>query len=267
MTLYIIISALCIMLASLAGGIFTSQRLGTFLHKNLPYLITFSIGVFITITWGLFSEAFEHNGFWLSTLTAMLGALFIKLAAHLIPNAHHHHDTPDDHTHSKIDARHILLGDAIHNLGDGLLLVPAFLVSTSVGIATALSIFIHEFVQEVSEFFILKQAGYTTKQALVRNFIVSTTLLIGVGLSLAISHVEVLEAPLLSFAGGGFLYIVFRDLLPNTHEAIQKRGGSMKHLYALIFGFIIMFGVGILVPHTHEEHEEDAHTEALSETL
>lgn len=252
------------MLASLAGGIFTSQRLGTFVHKNLSYLITFSIGVFLTITWGLFSEAFEHNGFWITVITAILGALFIKMATHLIPNAHHHHDTPDDHSHSKIDARHVLLGDAMHNLGDGLLLVPAFLVSTSVGIATAISIFIHEFVQEISEFFILKQAGYSTRQALIRNFMVSTTLLIGIGLSLIISQIEVLEAPLLGFAGGGFLYVVFRDLLPNTREAIQKRGGSMKHLYALIFGFTIMFGVSILAPHTHEEYKEENSAKILS---
>ena len=67
------------------------------------------------------------------------------------------------------------MGDAIHNVHDGIILVPAFLVSPVVGFGTALAILFHETVQEIAEFFILLGAGYSIKKALLLNLIVSTT--------------------------------------------------------------------------------------------
>lgn len=147
----------------------------------------------------------------------------------------------------------MMLGDAVHNIGDGLLLVPAFAVSTQAGIAAAVAIFFHEFVQEISEFFVLKQAGYSTKEALGKNFIVSSTILIGVFLSLTLSSVDGLADLLIPFAAGGFLHVILRDLIPHAVRSVKRHGKSHIHVASLILGATIMLGMTLAFPHGHEE--------------
>lgn len=252
-----LIAALAVMLASLAGAVFIRKELGRWMHRYLRYLVTFSAGVFLAIVFHLIVEVFHEAAdvSWVSLVGWIaFGALLVEVLSHLIPGAHHHHgETEHDHTHSHIDARRMLLGDAMHNVSDGLILVPAFLADIRIGIATALGIFIHELVQEVSEFFVLKEAGYTVKQALVRNFIVSSTILVGVGLSLAAVEIESLEMPLIAFSAGGFLYIILRDLLPHSVHSIRKGNNFAKHIAAGILGVLVMFGITALIPHEIEE--------------
>ena len=163
----VLIAAFVIMLASLSGILFVWKRLGRWTESNIRYLATCSIGVFTVIIVGLFGEALEHQSAWNVALYALAGLAAISITVKLIPNAHHHHEG-GDHDHSPIDARRMLLGDAVHNIGDGLLLVPAFAADLHAGIAASIAIFFHEFVQETSEFFVLKQAGYSTGQALAK---------------------------------------------------------------------------------------------------
>ena len=267
MILYPLCAALLIMLASLSGVVFASKKLGGWMDRNLALLITFSIGVFSVITWGLFVEVFEHTS--LLLVSALVGMVFVRLSSYIIPDAHHHHEVSPDHEHSKIDARHLIMGDAIHNIVDGMLLVPAFLIDIRIGIATTVGILLHEIVQEVSEFFIMKRAGYTTKQALTYNFIASSTILIGVILSFALSQVEFLEAPLIGFAAGGFLYVILRDLIPHTIQTIRKHGKMHFHAEAVLCGLIVMIALNAIIPHSevHEKVESGAHTETNEETI
>lgn len=252
-TTYTIIAGVVIMLASLSGVFFIGQNAGTWIKKNLKYLVTLSAGVFIAIVYGLLSEVIGHGETpWYSILGWIaLGVVVVEVLSRLIPKAHHHHgDHGDDHTHGKLEARRMLLGDAMHNIADGLLLVPAFIADIHLGIFTAFAIFAHELVQEISEFFVLKEAGYTNRQALLRNFIVSGTIFIGVALSLLAKSVEALEIPLLCFAAGGFIYIVLRDLLPHTVSNIKKEKSSVaKHIAVGLVGILIMMLVGRAVPH------------------
>lgn len=254
---YSLIAALAIMLVSLSGIVFTARRMGGWMEKNLPLLATFSIGIFAVVTWGLFSEALEHGAGLVVVLSVIAGATLVKLLSTLIPEAHHHHDPHTDHGHSKIDARHIIMGDAVHNIGDGLLLVPAFIADVQLGIATASGILLHELVQEISEYFILRESGYTKKEALIRNLFASATILIGVFLSAVLSSVEVLEAPLIGLSAGGFLYILLRDLVPHTLSSITHKGKGEKHIQALVLGVLIMLGVNAILPHSHEEHHDE----------
>ncbi len=252
---YPLIAAFIIMLASLSGIIFASRRLGGWMEKNLPFLATFSIGIFAVIAWGLFEEALEHGNGIAVLISVGLGALLVKVLSTLIPKSYHHHEPHPEHEHSKLDARRIIMGDAVHNIGDGLLLVPAFLADTRLGIATAAGILLHELVQEISEYFILRESGYTMKEALVRNFFASATIFLGVALSASISTIESLETPLIGLSAGGFLYIILRDLVPHTIWSIKKKGRGERHVQALVFGVLIMLGINTILPHS-EAHED-----------
>ncbi len=253
---YIGFSALTIMLASLAGAFFTWKVLGDWLAPRLRYMVALAAGVFTVIIFGLGEEAL-HEGISYEILIAfVIGALFLETLTRLVPKGtHHHHGPHPEHHHTPIDARRVMLGDAIHNVHDGLALVPAFLVSPVVGFGTAAGILLHEVVQEISEFFILREAGWSAKKALVWNFAVSATILAGIGLSLTLVEIEEIGHLLVPFAAGGFTYILLRDLLPSiiSHAKHEKR--ALSYAFAFLIGFGIMPTVSLVAP--HETHEED----------
>ncbi len=230
--IYSLSAAFLIMLMSLIGIIFVSKKLANLLEKNLHYFVSFSAGVFLYVSFHLIEETLEMS----TTLTygllfVLIGIVLFYLLDKIIPESHHHHTEADgQHNHNRLGAKKMLIGDGIHNIGDGLLLVPAFIISPVMGLITAIGILIHEFIQEVAEFFVLRQAGYTTKEALVRNFAVSSTILIGLLLGWTLIQIEGLLAPIIGLAAGAFLYIVFIDLIPTIFPFYQKN----KRVFVLL---------------------------------
>ncbi|OHA58946.1 MAG: hypothetical protein A2571_01050 [Candidatus Vogelbacteria bacterium RIFOXYD1_FULL_44_32] len=250
MTIEILIASAFIMLASLAGVIFVWLKLDNLVKNNLVYLATFSIGIFAVITYSLFEET-KHLGLNLVELISLVVASFaiLELASHLIPEAHHHHEIEHSHTHNQVDARRMILSDAIHNIGDGLLLVPAFLASPLFGFSATLGIFLHEVVQGISEFFVMREAGLGAKKALFINLFTSSTILIGVVLSLYLASTEKLIAPLVALSAGGFFYVIVRDLIPHTTKNIRRHGNTKWHILALACGLALMIGFNTIFPH------------------
>ncbi|MFM2424098.1 MAG: hypothetical protein RLZZ70_487 [Candidatus Parcubacteria bacterium] len=277
MELQIIGAGLLVMLASLSGVLFTHKVAARFLTNNLSYLVSFSAGVFLVTSGALALEVFELAD------TALMAVLLIGLGyvlawglEYLIPDTHQHHDPECDHDHhhgNKKSARKLIVGDAVHNVADGIILVPAFLVAPALGVAVTVSILIHEALQEVSEFFVLKQAGYSTKRALLINFLVSSTIFIGIGLSyLAVVNHD-LEVLLLALAAGFFLHVVLHDLIPKPHHHADS-AGFVKHAAVLLVGLAVMSLVAFAIKdehvhgagdhHDHDEathHEEEHHDE------
>src|SRR5690606_11695982 len=108
----------------------------------------------------------------------------------------------------------ILTGDTIHNIADGLVLVSAFSVSNEFGFFVTISILIHEIIQEISEYFVLRDSGFSRKKALSFNFLSSLSIFIGIFIGYVLIQNEIIQAVLLGFSAGIFLHIVFHDLLP-----------------------------------------------------
>jgi zinc and cadmium transporter len=270
MLLEILLAAVVVMLASLIGVLFVGKVARQFLEERLSYLISFSAGVFLVTAGALTLEVFEiyESLVGIGVAFILMGYALAWLLESMIPETHHHHDPACGHGHGK-GARKLMVGDAIHNIGDGIILVPAFLVSPALGIAVTASIFIHEALQEVSEFFVLKQAGYSTKKALCINFAISSTILIGVALSYLALASHDLEGVLLAVSAGFFLHVVLHDLLPKRAEH-ETAGVFTKHLIVLAIGLVLMASVNYIlrashahgdVPEVHnEEHETEDHT-------
>jgi zinc and cadmium transporter len=61
----------------------------------------------------------------------------------------------------------ILVGGAVHNLIDGVVIGAAFAESTSLGVAAAVAVIAHEVPQEVGDFAILLDSGFGRARALV----------------------------------------------------------------------------------------------------
>lgn len=254
-----LVAGMVVMLASLSGIIFIQKTAQNFLETRLSYLISFSAGVFLITAGGLALEVFE-----LATSVAV-GALLIGVGyilawgIHaLLPETHHHHDPLCEHKHG-VAAKKLIIGDSIHNIADGVILVVAFSASPALGIAATVSIFIHEALQEVSEFFVLRQAGYSIKKALFVNLAVSSSILIGIALGYFALATHELEILLLAISAGFFLHVVIHDLLPKRshHEDMTT---FFKHILIVVVGAVLMGSIANYLSEGHS-HEEGEHNE------
>jgi zinc and cadmium transporter len=251
--LEIIIAGLVVMAASLAGILFTNTFAKSYLDRNLPFLLAFSTGVFLVTAGLLTLEVFHIMETPLMAISLIAaGYLCATALQYLLPESHHHHG---DDCANTAGAKKVIVGDAIHNITDGIILVPAFLASTGLGIMVVVSIFIHEVLQEISEFFVLKRAGYSTRKALSINFAVSSTIFIGIAIGLMSLSSELLEGVLLAISAGFFIHVVLHDLIPEMKQSKSARG---KTIIMLLLGVALMLGVNFAIgeTHVHGEHEE-----------
>ena len=84
------------------------------------------------------------------------------------------------HCHMPITAKHVhhvgimsLVGDALHNFIDGVIIGASYLISIPAGIATTIAVIFHEIPQEIADFGVLIHSGFTKKKALLFNFLTS----------------------------------------------------------------------------------------------
>ena len=232
------------MLASLAGVVSLWGSLGGLIERNLGFLASLSAGVFVVVVFRLAQEALEHAGSPAWGLGWILaGALGAWALFKFVPVLHTHvgHEAPNP--------RRLLLADGLHNIGDGIFLAASFAASGALGGAAALSVFVHELVQEISEFFVLRRGGYGVKKALLLNLLVSASILVGaVGGYFFLTQFEVLEAPIIGLSVGVFLVVVLGDLIPHSlrHSRLSH---ALLHLLWFAGGLLLMIMISLLVGH------------------
>ena len=134
-----------------------------------------------------------------------------------------------------------LLADGLHNFIDGLLIGTSYLVSIPVGLGTTLAVLMHEIPQEIGDFGVLIQAGFTRKDALGLNFVLALLAVAGAVVALwAGQYLHGLPIVILPLTAGGFIYIAGSDLVPELHKERQP----MRSLLQLI---AIGCGVGLML--------------------
>lgn len=249
----LIITSLVVMLVSLSGVVFLWSYLRRLLEGNLHYLVSFAAGVFAVVSVILLWRSFHISGEPVVALGSFLLGFLAIHALHIIfPESHHHHAHECEQCetgHTRSEAIRVLASDALHNIGDGLLLAPAYIADISLGVAATIGVLVHEMVQEISEFFVLRESGYTIPQALLRNFLVSATILIGsIGGFFIASH-DAIIAILVGIAGGGFLHVVTLDLLPNSFQKTRTARQRRRFLYAVLAGAAVILAVTFIAHH------------------
>lgn len=256
----VFIGGLILLLPSLVGGAFWIFGLQEKLERYTHQLLAFALGVYAVVTYSMAEEMYHHGEPILMSIVALgiFGALEISRRFF---QTHHHHHVETDHDHSRRDADSILAADGVHNVTDGIVIVPAFAISPIIGFATTASIFFHEVILESAKYIILREAGYTQRQALLRSFLAATTVFIGIFLALFLSYTESFEPFFFAIATGAVLHVVLRDLFPDVFLHERNTAALVKSILAATIGAAVLLGVQWVLPHEHEEAHDDHHIE------
>ncbi|TFG24771.1 MAG: ZIP family metal transporter [Promethearchaeota archaeon] len=142
-----------------------------------------------------------------------------------------------------------LVGDALHNFLDGIVIMVGFLSGLSNGIIITLAVLFHELPQEVGDYGILLYGGFTKKKALLFNLISAMVALLGGLFAYLLSNtIEAFNFFFLAFAGGGFLYIASTELMP---ELLKEKDLKKSVIQTIIFlgGLLLIIILIFILPH------------------
>jgi len=235
--LYITMTTFTIALIAFVG-VFALVMKEQLLNKILIILVSLSAGVLMGSAFiHLLPEAIETaEGSDIFTFV-LVGFVLFFILEKLLHWRHCHNGKCDVHVFHYMN----LIGDSIHNFIDGLIIAASFIVSIPLGITTTIAIAAHEIPQEIGDFGVLIYGGFKRKRAVILNFIVALTVVIGGIVGYFISKsIENTVVFLLPFAAGGFIYIAATDLIPEIKKEIDIRK-SMLTMGVFILGMLIMW--------------------------
>ena len=233
---YILLSTVIISLIAFIG-VFTLSLNEKLLKRILLALVSLSAGALMGGAFiHLLPESVEKYGSEMILYTIVGFVLFFVIEKVLFWR-HCHDGKCDVHTFRYMN----LIGDAIHNLIDGLILAASFVVSLGLGVSATIAIAFHEIPQEIGDFGVLVYGGYSRRKALTLNFAVALTAVVGGVVGYFISGlVENVVGFLLPFAAGGFIYIAATDLVPEIKKEVDLKK-SITTLLVFAVGIALMW--------------------------
>jgi zinc and cadmium transporter len=259
-----------IVLTTLAGGLlsvaiaaFLTQAVLTRLVRSL---VSLSTGVLLgAALLHVLPEAFEsgaatgtdaHELF--VALLAGLLFFFLLEKAELYRHGHHHEGDHPHHDHDHgFDAEQagrggwaVLVGDSIHNFCDGIIIAAAFLADVRLGFVTAAAVIAHEIPQEVGDFIVLLNAGFSRAKALLFNSLSGLAAVAGGVLGyFVVGPWESMFPYLLVVAASSFIYVAVADLIPQLQRRLPL-GETLSQVWWIAVGLGLVAGARLLL-HSH----------------
>ena len=208
----------------LAGSIGAVLVAGGFLlfpnpvrRRLLPLLVSYATGSLLGGAFlGLIPHALEREAPASVLPYVFAGMLFFFILEKLVIWRHCHVENCT--IHSAVGPL-IIVGDAVHNFADGIIIAAAFLTSMDLGIAATVAVIAHEIPQEVGDFAVLVDSGYSTRRAIMLNVASAGASLVGgVVAYLFLSRMAALLPYVLAVSAASFIYIAAADLIPGLHR-------------------------------------------------
>jgi zinc and cadmium transporter len=221
--------------------LFPSGRLSLVTSCLIPYAIGTLLGAAFL---GMIPHALQKLPSEPVLLTVLAGVILFFLLEKFTLWRHCHEQPCPTHTRA---GEMILIGDALHNFVDGVAIAAAFAGSVPLGIATSVAVIAHEVPQEVGDFAILLESGYSKIRALGYNTLSSLTALLGAVLTYFLLPVIQSVVPyLLSVSAASFIYIALADLVPGRRATGGMRSLTWEvPLIALGIGTIVAVHLGL----------------------
>ena len=229
---------LWIVLATLLGGLVSVVAAASLtvavLGRLVRHLVSLSAGVLLsTALLHVLPEAFESGAPPQRLFATLLGGLlffFLLEKAELYRHTHHH-EGDGHHHHRHFDAQQagrggwsVLVGDGIHNFCDGIIIAAAFLADARLGVVTSLAIIAHEIPQEVGDYIVLLNAGFSRRKALLCNAASGLAAVVGGVLGyFVVGPWQALFPYLLVVASSSFVYVAVADLIPQLQQPMSLK--------------------------------------------
>ena len=249
-----------ILLVTFAGGLasvtIAAMLTVGLLSRIVKHLVSLSTGVLLsTALLHVLPEAFESGADPHNLFLALLGGLmffFLLEKAELYRHTHHH-EGDGHHHHHHFDQEQagrgglsVLVGDSIHNFCDGIIIAASFLADHHLGWVTAMAIVAHEIPQEVGDYIVLLNAGFTRRKALFFNAVSGMAAVIGglVGYYV-VGPWQQLFPYLLVAASSSFVYVSVADLIPLLQRRLPWKDTALQLLWlgvGIVFVLIVVGG-------------------------
>lgn len=200
----------------------------------LPALLSYATGTLLGAAFlGMIPKGIEQAAALPVSATVLAGIVFFFILEKLVLWRHCH--KVDCEIHGKAGPL-ILIGDAFHNFVDGVVIATAFLVSFPLGVAAALAVIAHEVPQEIGDFAILLDSGYSRARALFLNLLSSSATIPGALLAyFFLGEVKGAVPYILAISAASFIYIAVADLVPGLHKHVGLKS-SIQQLLLLLIG-------------------------------
>lgn len=252
-----------ILLATTISGVFSISAAALFsfslLSKMVERMVSLSVGILLaTSLLHALPEAFDSGADAHALFAALLaGLLAFFLLEKFAILRHSHHYEGDGHHHGHGHDQYeagkagwmILVGDGLHNFTDGILIAAAFLADPKLGIVTGLAIIAHEIPQEIGDFIVLLNAGFSRTRAYAYNLICSLMAVAGGILGYFTLERGMHWIPyVLVLASSGFIYIAVSDLMPQMQRRASVRE-TIPQVLLIGLGVVVVF---FLTNHSHQ---------------
>jgi zinc and cadmium transporter len=237
------------------GGIYTLSLKENTLHRILLVLVAFSAGSILGAAYfDLLPEALElvEESVVFIYITAGFTAFFFLERFIYWYHGHGHEADLSAEVRDRINVPGFaylnLIGDAVHNFIDGMIIAASFLAGFPVGLATTVAVIFHELPQEMGDYGILLYAGFTRRRALLLNFAVALTVVLG-GISAVffIEAIEALSGLLIALSTGGFIYLASSELIPELHKE-KSPAKSVVQFLVFLLGIAVIWSLGVIFP-------------------
>lgn len=254
-----------IIVFSLLGGVLSVLAASVFLlvkdehqRKLLPHTVSFAIGALLgAALLALLPHALlvdKNVDFHELGLTILIGLLGFFLLEKMVLWRHCHSSHCEVHTPSNTDiSEHnhdhekdasgtlIIIGDAVHNLVDGVLIAAAFMTDIDLGIVTALAVAAHEIPQEIGDFAILLNSGYERRRALFFNVLASMATIVGAVIAYySLQSMQHALPYILAIAASSFIYIAVADLIPGLHKKTELQE-TIQQITLIALGVVTIY--------------------------
>jgi zinc and cadmium transporter len=207
----------------------------------VPCLISYATGTLLGAAFlGMIPHALQYIEPFRILTAVLAGIILFFLLEKLVIWRHCHDGECEVHS---VAGPLILFGDAFHNFIDGIVIAAAFLTNTTLGVATALAVIAHEVPQEIGDFAILLNGGYSKQRAFFYNLLSSLTTLPGAVISYFFLKAAQTAVPyILALSAASFIYIAMADLIPELHKRFGVRNTVRQFiLFISGIGTILIF--------------------------
>lgn len=243
------------LLAASVGSVSLSGSLlllnNKWLGKVSNYLLYLAGGTLLGAAMlGLIPEATETLEVHVALAWVLGGILFFFLLEKVILWRMCHDENCERQVHAA--GPMIIIGDAVHNAIDGVVIAASFLTSTELGIFVTLSVLLHEIPQELGDFGILIKSGYPRKKALLMNLLSGSSALVsGVAAYFLLELMEAYIPYALTIAAASFMYVAMADLIPEMHKETKPRESAVQLI--LILAGVALIAIAV-AGHSHAGH-------------